>query len=148
MKAWLMCVLLGVMVCGTAVAEHDEEKINGLISAYEVALNRGDTNQILQLYASAPVFMPQHAPAMEGRESVRAAYAGVFEAIELDVEFTIHEIQVVGDIAWARTSSAGTTKILANNAVIKEGNNELFIFKKEKEQWRIHRYLFATNKPR
>lgn len=29
-----------------------------------------------------------------------------------------------------------------------EGNNELFVFRRESGAWRIHRYLFATNQPR
>jgi hypothetical protein len=29
-----------------------------------------------------------------------------------------------------------------------EGNNELFILRRENGAWKIHRYLFATNQPR
>ena len=49
--------------------------------------------------------------------------------------------------AWARTSSAGRTTVLANGQVLDEGNNELFVFRREDGEWRIHRYLFATNRP-
>jgi hypothetical protein len=30
---------------------------------------------------------------------------------------------------------------------VKEGNNELFIFRKEEGKWKIHRYLFASSNP-
>ena len=92
--------------------------------------------------------MAQHAPAMVGRDAVRAGYQQVFESIKLTVRFEIHEVQVVGDWAWVRTSSAGRTRILANGAEIEEGNNELFVFRREKGEWMIHRYLFSTNRPR
>lgn len=118
------------------------------IKTYEKALNSNDIESILSLYGEAPVFMPQHAPALVGRDAVRAGYRQVFETIKLSVEFTIHEVEVLGDTAWARTSSAGHTRILAAGIEVQEGNNELFVFKRENGNWKIHRYLFATTQPR
>ena len=122
--------------------------IETAIKTYESALNANEIDTILGLYGSEPVFMAQHAPAMVGRDAVRAGYQQVFESIKLTVRFEIHEVQVVGDWAWVRTSSAGRTRILANGAEIEEGNNELFVFRREKGAWKIHRYLFSTNRPR
>lgn len=119
--------------------------IEALIKSYESALNAGDIEKILALYGTDPVFMPQHAPALVGRDAVRAGYRQVFDSIELHVGFEIHETEEAGDWAWARTSSAGRTRILATGAEVTEGNNELFVFRREGGSWRIHRYLFATN---
>lgn len=118
------------------------------LKAYEKALNTNDIETILGLYGQAPVFMPQHAPALVGRDAVLAGYRQVFETIQLNVAFTIHEVEVLGDTAWARTSSAGRTRILAAGVEVAEGNNELFVFKRENGDWKIHRYLFATTEPR
>lgn len=68
-------------------------------------------------------------------------------AVALNVGFEIHETQEAGAWAWARTSSAGRTTILATGTEVTEGNNELFVFRREGGSWRIHRYLFATNRP-
>ncbi len=122
--------------------------IESLIKTYETALNTNDIDAILGLYGTQPVFMPQHAPALVGRDAVRAGYKQVFETIKLNIRFEIHEIQEAGDWAWARTSSAGRTRILVANIELQEGNNELFIFRKEAGEWKIHRYLFSTNQPR
>jgi uncharacterized protein (TIGR02246 family) len=122
--------------------------IEDLIKKYETALNANDLETILALYGRDPVFMPQHAPALVGRQAVRAGYVGVFETIKLNIAFDVHEIQETGDWAWARTSSAGRTKVLGAGVEIAEGNNELFVFRREDGEWRIHRYLFATNQPR
>ncbi|MEH6416090.1 YybH family protein [Pseudomonas sp. CGJS7] len=122
--------------------------IQSVLKSYETALNGNDTDAIVQLYSSQPVFMPQNAPALVGLGAVRAGYEQVFATIKLNVRFAIHEIEEVGDWAWVRTSSAGRTRILANGADIAEGNNELFVFKRENGAWKIHRYLFATNQPR
>lgn len=105
--------------------------IESLIKTYETALNTNDIDAILGLYGTEPVFMPQHAPALVGRDAVRAGYKQVFETIKLNIRFEIHELQEAGDWAWARTSSAGRTRILAANIELQEGNNEMFIFRKE-----------------
>lgn len=122
--------------------------IKDLIKTYEAALNANDLEKILALYGSEPVFMPQHAPALVGRDAVRAGYRQVFETLKLDVRFEIHDVQQAGEWAWARTTSAGRTRMLAAGVAVAEGNNELFVFRHEDGAWKIHRYLFSTNRPR
>jgi uncharacterized protein (TIGR02246 family) len=122
--------------------------IQSVLRSYEAALNANAIDTILDLYGSEPVFMPQHAPALVGRDAVRAGYEQVFATIKLDVRFEIHEVEEAGDYAWARTSSAGRTTILAAGVQVAEGNNELFVFRRENGAWKIHRYLFATTQPR
>ncbi|MGE3507710.1 MAG: DUF4440 domain-containing protein [Vicinamibacterales bacterium] len=90
---------------------------------------------------SQPAAVPGVAP---GRS---AGYARVFNTIKFNVRFDVHEVQEAGEWAWARTSPAGRTRILANGAEIAEGNNELFVFRREQSAWQIHRYLFSTNQP-
>lgn len=122
--------------------------IHDVLRAYEAALNANDLDAILRLYGSDPVFMPQHSAALVGREAVRAGYERVFATIKLTIAFEIGEIEEAGDWAWARTSSAGRTRILAAGIEVAEGNNELFVFRRERGEWKIHRYLFATTQPR
>ncbi|KIU42977.1 MULTISPECIES: nuclear transport factor 2 family protein [Bradyrhizobium] len=122
--------------------------IENLLKTYETALNAGDVDAIMKLYGREPAFMPQHSPALMGREAVRAGYEQVFRTIKLDVKFQIHEVETFGDWQWVRTSSTGRTRILAAGLEIDEGNNELFIFRREDSVWKIHRYLFATTQPR
>ena len=123
------------------------QEITNVIQAYEKALNTSDTKAALALYGSDPIFMPQHSAALVGREAVKAGYDHVFASIKLNVSFTIHEIVELGEFAYVRTTSAGQTDVLAAKIKVKEANNELFIFRKEKSQWKIHRYLFATCNP-
>jgi uncharacterized protein (TIGR02246 family) len=121
--------------------------IKNLLQSYEEALNATNTEKVMLLYSDNPVFMPQHAEAQVGYEQVKSAYNFVFSTIKLDVKFTIHEIEELGDTAWVRTTSKGKTTILKNGDVIDEGNNELFILKKIDGHWKIYRYLFATSTP-
>jgi len=148
MKSLLAISVFGLLVSNLTWADTDNVSIQEVISKYESALNAGNTDDVLNLYGKNPTFMPQYSSAQVGRAAVKQAYDNVFDTIKLDVKFTIHEVEVLGDTAWVRTSSAGKTRILANNVVVNEGNNELFIFKKESGAWKIHEYLFSTNQPR
>jgi uncharacterized protein (TIGR02246 family) len=121
--------------------------VESLLKAYEAALNASDTAAVMTLYGANPIFMPQNAPAMVGREAVRKAYDQVFQTIKLTVRFTIDEVEVLGDTAWGRTTSAGKTKILSTGKVVDESNNELYVFKREDGGWKMHRYLFAEAIP-
>jgi uncharacterized protein (TIGR02246 family) len=123
------------------------DDIVNVIKAYENSLNESDTQAALALYGSDPVFMPEYSVALGGRDAVEAGYDRVFGAIKLNVSFTIHEIVEMGELAYVRTTSTGTTEILENKATKKEANNELFIFRKEEGKWKIHRYLFASSRP-
>jgi len=123
------------------------QEITNLLKAYEKALNASDAKAALALYGSDPIVMPQSMPAFIGREAVQATYEGFFRVLKLNVVFTIHEIVEMGDLAYGRTTSAGQTEVLAAHTTSKEANNELFIFRKERGQWKIHRYLFATSNP-
>jgi uncharacterized protein (TIGR02246 family) len=105
----------------------------------------------MPLYAEDGVFMPPYSQSAVGAEAVRKAYDAVFKAITLNVRFTIAEIVEVGPgWAFARTNSAGTTTDHATGNKSAEGNQELFIFKKDQDGgWKIARYSFSpTNPPR
>ena len=118
-----------------------------VIKAYERSLNASDGQAALALYGEDPIFMPEYSAALVGREAVKAGYEKVFSVLKLNVNFTIHEVVGMGDLAYVRTTSAGRTEILAKKTTVTEGNNELFIFRREHGKWKIHRYLFASTNP-
>jgi uncharacterized protein (TIGR02246 family) len=124
------------------------EEIADVIKAYEKALNTSDTQAALALHGSEPIFLPEYSQALSSRDAVKAGYDYVFQNLKLNVTFTIHEIvEMGGDLAYVRTTSAGKTDILWKKVTKKEANNELFIFRKEAGKWEIHRYLFASSNP-
>lgn len=147
MKALMTAIGLGLFFSAALKAAEPKQEIANVISSYEAALNASDVEAVLTLYGENPTFMPQHAPAQVGRKAVWQAYTNVFSAITLDIDFTLHELEVNGNTAWARTSSSGSATLRSNSLKSVEGNNELFVFKHENGQWKIHQYLFSTNQP-
>jgi uncharacterized protein (TIGR02246 family) len=138
--------LLASIPVATAGAQNRAEKqIHALLATYETSLNAGDAARIEQLYTEDGVFMPAGFPTASGRAAVHGAYDGVFKNIRIAIHFTVDELKVKGDLAYARTHSAGTSTVLATGASGPETNRELFIFARGKNGWKIARYLF--NKP-
>jgi uncharacterized protein (TIGR02246 family) len=126
----------------------NEQAVAAVLAEYQDALNQSDTDAVMRLYASDGVFMPQHFPSSVGADAVRKAYLAVFEAITLRVEFKVAEVlQIAPDWAIARTNSAGTAKVNATGDGGPEANQELFVFQKINDTWKIARYCFSTTNP-
>ena len=127
------------------------EGVTALLAKYNEALNASSTDAVMPLYTDDGVFMPPYSQSAVGAAAVRKAYDAVFKAITLNVKFTIAEIVELGPgWAFARTNSAGTTTDHATGAKSAEGNQELFVLKRDDDgSWKIARYSFSpTNPPR
>src|SRR5438128_195806 len=117
-----------------------EQQLRALLATYETSLNAGDVGRIEQLYAEDGVFMPAGFPTASGRSAVRGAYDAVFSNIRIAIHFTVDELTVKGDVAYARTHSAGTATVVATGASGPETNRELFIFARGANGWSATAY--------
>ncbi len=133
-------ILIFGSLSGAHAANSDRENIHAVLKAYEQVLNASDVAGVLKRYTKDGVFMAQHSPPAVGIQQVEAAYTGAFQAIDLNVEFDIVEVEVIADDwAFARTNSSGTTTINATGDKIPEGNQELFVLLKIDGDWKIAR---------
>ncbi len=122
--------------------EKEQSEIKKVLFSYRDALNESNVDKVLPLYTKNGVFMPSGAPTAIGQEQVKGTYEFVFSIIQLNIEFYIDEIEVVGDYAFVRSTSKGTTLIHASGETVPEENRELFVLRKENGSWKIDRYMF------
>jgi uncharacterized protein (TIGR02246 family) len=135
--------LLAAVPFAVSGAQNSAEKqIQTLLANYETSLNASDASRIEQLYTADGVFMPAGFPTASGRPAVRGAYDGLFKNIRIAIHFTVDELKVKGDFAYARSHSAGTSTVVATGAIAPEANRELFIFARTADGWKIARYAF------
>jgi uncharacterized protein (TIGR02246 family) len=126
----------------------NEKAVAEVLAKYQDALNQSDTDAVMKLYAHDGVFMPQNSSSSVGAGEVRKAYDAVFKTIRLTVQFNVAEVvEMAPNWAFARTNSAGTVKVHATGAGGPEANQELFLFQKIDEAWKIARYCFSTTNP-
>ncbi len=128
--------------------KEDKQKIEALLGEYKKALNTSDAALAQSLYTKDGIFMPTEAPSAIGSDNIIKSYEFVFSQIQLNIEFYIEEIEVEGNMAFATTSSKGTTLIHATGDTIPEANRELFVFEKVDGEWKIARYMFNKTEPR
>jgi len=128
----------------------NEQAVASALQGYERALNAADTNAVMPLYTEDGIFMAPYSASAIGREALRKAYDAVFSAIRLSVKFNVAEIvEMSRDWVFARTNSAGTTQDHATGKTSAEANQELFIFRKERDGvFRIARYSFSSTNPK
>lgn len=126
--------------------EKEKSKIKKVLFSYRDALNESNAEKVVSLYTENGVFMPSSAPTAIGQEQLKGTYEFVFSNIQLNIEFHIDEIEIVGEYAFARTTSKGTTLIHASGDTVPEENRELFVLKKESGSWKIDRYMFNKMK--
>ena len=91
-----------------------------------------------------PVFY--HADLETAKNVVAAVSKGGCKIVEF-VNRGDHAFEVFSDLE-RHFAKADPTLILGAGIEVAEGNNELFIFKRENGDWKIHRYLFSTSRPR
>ena len=121
------------------------DEIRELLTTYARALNTDDTALAVSCYTTDGVFMPTTLPTAAG-PALTQAYAQTFEAIHLDVEFTVDELVVASDVvAYALTRSAGEQTVHSTGQRSAESNREMFVFTAADGPWKIARYIF--NKP-
>ena len=123
--------------------------ITAVMFAYQDALNASDTEASLRLYAEDGVLMPPNNHSVVGKAAIRGAYVTGSKTFTLHVKFSIAEVvQMAPNWAFVRTNSAGIMRENATGAVITEGNQELFILRKEPDgKWKIARYSFSSTNP-
>lgn len=127
----------------------NEQAVADVLAAYNLALNAADTAAVMPLYMNDGVFMPPYSPSAVGSAEVRKAYDNVFAAIRLTVKFNVEEIvEMSPDWVFARTNSAGTTLDHSTGKTSAEGNQELFIFRRDRDgKFKIARYSFSSTNP-
>ena len=118
-----------------------EDEIRAVLAEYETALNDSDAAAAAACYTQDGVFMPTTLPTATGAD-LEGAYRQIFEAIALDVAFTVDELVVSDTVAYALTRSAGTQTDHASATTAAEANREMFVFRETERGWRIARYMF------
>lgn len=120
----------------------ERSAIEKLIFSFSDAFNASDVSNVVLAFAYDGVLMPNNGPSAKGHELIKALYESLFKVFTINITYVIDEIVINGDYAYARTNSRVETLIQANGDRITLLNKEIFVIKKDKEQWKIADYIF------
>lgn len=141
---FMACVL--AFTTDTRSQPNERAAIEKLIVAYQDALNASDAAKVVSLYTENGVLMANAAPTSEGSTQVKGTYEYVFANFDYTLKFTVLEVQVSGNTAYARSTSKGSFVIKSSSQTVEDENRELFVFEKQKGEWKIARYMYNKTK--
>ncbi|RYZ24504.1 MAG: SgcJ/EcaC family oxidoreductase [Chitinophagaceae bacterium] len=140
-------ITAGLFISTAANAQSNgKAAIEKLIFAYRDALNASDAAKVVSLYTTDGVLLANAAPTAVGTEQVKGTYQYVFDNFKYNLDFTIGEIVVNGNYAFARSTSKGSFVIKESGQTVPDENRELFVFEKVKGEWKIARYMYNKAK--
>lgn len=148
-RSLLAATALAAIGAGGAMAQGaaDPAQLVAVMERYAAALRSGNVDALVGLYTDNGVFMRENMPAAVGREALRAAYKEVFAALKVDLSFSIQETEVMGDMAWLRSTSKGRVKVLSSGAETVNSFDELVVFRRDQAGWKIRSYMYGSNQP-
>ena len=138
---------IGAAAEAEAQSPADAAPLRAIMERYAAALRANDVDALVALYTANGVFMREDMPAVVGRDALRAAYRQIFATLKLDLAFDVVEAEIAGDMGWLRAVSKGKIKVLATGVETTDSFNEMIVFRREAEGWKIRSCLYASNQP-
>jgi len=130
--------------------EADIAAVREVLNQYAITSNAGDLEGWLALHADDVVKMPPDAPAIFGKENLRANFTPGFDAFDLIVVVNPEETQVDGDIGYERGtySISATPKGGGEMIDLMKDGKYLTICKRQADgSWKISHDCYNSNIP-
>ncbi|MDP9278770.1 MAG: SgcJ/EcaC family oxidoreductase [Gemmatimonadota bacterium] len=145
-----MFLASGLSACAAkgppAFTDADGTAIRAVIDSFTTAVKAGDYATAASYYAEDAVFMPQNAPAVEGRAGIQKA----FESFGRVSAFSqpVVEVEGVGDLAYARLNVDLTFTPPNTTTPMTDKDKVLIIMRKQADgKWRTTRGMVNSNLP-
>ena len=103
-----------------------------------------ELEKIPTLYSDQTIFMPPEIPAINGVEEIVHTYEYLFSQFDFELEFDIKEIVISENSAYVLSNSEGTITLENGETEETSKNQEIFILIKERDDWKISRYMFNS----
>jgi len=84
--------------------EADIAAIKELYKNATIACSTGDAELYLSIFTEDTVVMPPDYPAAMGKEELRPMIEGLFGMFDLELPYTVEEVEVIGNRAFVRSS--------------------------------------------
>jgi uncharacterized protein (TIGR02246 family) len=127
----------------TANVQQESDAVKKLVTvSYRDALASSNPDNITDVFTADGIVMGPGSPTANGTAQLNSTYQGIFGAVALDLNFKIDEIILGNNYAFVRSTSAGTVTVNGSGASAPEENREVFIAKKENNQWKLARYIY------
>ena len=116
-----------------------------LIANYAKAVNSGDIEGLLSLYAEDALFMPDGVRTLKKGQIGRSGLEQ-FSRKAFEIEFFDIKIEVHGSTAFAEAVAKTAASRPDSASRLEATSRDLFVFRHENGRWKIIRYIFNSVK--
>lgn len=108
------------------------------------AFNSEDADALAALFTEEGVMLPPNAPAIFGRDAIRAGNREAFAMVDHAIELEDLEIKVEGDLGY----KAGRYRVRTKDDQLIDRGKYIEIWRKVDGQWKIHRDIWNSSMPK
>jgi uncharacterized protein (TIGR02246 family) len=128
--------------------EADISAINNNIDQYASSMNAGDLNLWISLWADDAIQMAPDAPAVIGKEQIRAKYESIFPQFIFKMTITNEDVRIGGDLAVSHGNyTVSMTPKAGGEAIMIDGKYLSIEERQADGSWKIIRSCFNDNAP-
>jgi uncharacterized protein (TIGR02246 family) len=130
--------------------EADARAIKDLLeNQYASTIAEGDIERWMTFFLDDVIFMPPNAATLKGRDATREFARPFFEQFNMETNITVDDVEVSGDLAFARWGYSGRYSPKDGGDAILENGKEIWIFKRQIDgSWKCSHIIFNTDNPR
>ena len=133
----LTALCLSLILTAAMATIDDESVIAKVLNDLGKAFNKGQTSELVKLYADNAVFMPPSSEILTGQEAIKKYWDGL-RKVGFN-EFTIRDIglNTVGNTAYQTALWEAVRKDTAGNIIKLEGNISSVLKRQTDGSWKI-----------
>ena len=128
--------------------EADISAINDNIEQYTSSMNAGDLDRWISLWADDAIQLAPDAPAVIGKEQIRAKYESIFPLFIFNMSIANEDVKISGDLACSYGNYTVSMTPKAGGETIMIDGKYLSIEERQADgSWKIIRSCFNDNAP-
>jgi len=128
-----------------ATTDDDVKAIKKVGEEYFEATNVGDPDRCMATMAPDVIIMPPERPSIVGKEQLRRLSHDYHTTFELKYLLVYDEVEVTGDLGFARATVTGTRTSRSDGSVEKLVWRNLWIVKRQADgKWKFWRIMFNS----
>ena len=146
----LMLAVPFLVSCTTApppdTSAEDSQAIRAASKQWDDAFNRGDAAAVAALYTEEANLLPPNSPMIVDTEGIQAVFQGFFDAGGGDLQGTVIDLHVNGDMAHMVGNYTLTIQPEEGDAITDSGKY-VEIWKRENGRWKIDVGIWNSSLP-
>lgn len=150
---WLLSTIILAMLffaisCQNQGTEADVVAINELYNQSTIACSTGDAELYLSNFIEDAVAMPPGFPIVIGKEELRLQIKGLFGMFDLELPYTVDNVIVHGDWAYARSSYMYSMTPKEGGETVTRAGKELDVLERQVDgSWKISIQCYNFDAP-